>query len=274
LLTVAETFLNSAEFQAATGALSNAEYVEYLYNQALGRGSDVEGKAYWVDQLDSGTQSRADLLVGFSESNEHRSLTADLVAQGFFETDDAYQAIALLYDSFNGRKPDESGLIFYGEAVKNGTQTLAPIADDFAGSAEFQSATSGMKNGELVDFMYQNTLDRMPDAGGRAYYVNQLDSGMMDLGDILLDFSQSFKHYNLLAADITNGIALADTSNTATITTTDVESTKIALEPEPFSAAAFEQGATGSDMSFAGLASMDIGLELLLDNSRLAVHAF
>lgn len=209
LLSIAQGFLASAEFQAATGSLSNAQYVEYLYQNALGRASDAGGRAYWVGQLDSGAQSRADLLVGFSESGEHRQLTAGLVGQGLFETDDAYQAIALLYDSFNQRRPDEQGLVFYGEAVKNGTFTLAQIADQFAGSAEFRAATSGMSNAQIVDFMYLNTLDRLPDAEGRAYYINQLETGAMDLGDVLLDFSQSREHYNLLAPFITRGIAIA-----------------------------------------------------------------
>ena len=39
----------------------------------------------------------------------------------------AKKAVALLYDSFNQRRPDEEGLVFYGEAIKNGTLSLVPI---------------------------------------------------------------------------------------------------------------------------------------------------
>lgn len=203
---VARGFLNSPEFQARTGSLSNADYVEFLYQNALGRASDPGGKAYWVGQLNAGAD-RADLLMGFSESVEHRGLTASLVAQGFFNTDDAYQAVALLYDSFAGRQPDPGGLITWAEAIRSGAQSLDQVADQFAASAEFRGLTAGMTNGQIVEFMYQNTLDRASDPGGLAYWTGRLNAGM-DRGDLLIAFSQSQEHFFLLGPQITNGIDL------------------------------------------------------------------
>ncbi|WP_156362442.1 M57 family metalloprotease [Sphingomonas sp. Leaf208] len=201
---VASDFLNSSEFQQATGALSNGAFADYVYQNALGRVADAGGKAYYTNLLDNGG-SRADLLIGFSESTEHRSLTANTVAQGYFNTDDNYQAVALLYDSFAGRKPDASGLIYYAERLKTGTLTLTQAANDFASSAEFTQATNGFSNGQLVDYMYRNTLDREADAGGKAYYTTALDNGF-GKGALLLEFSQSQEHYNYLAGSIIAGI--------------------------------------------------------------------
>jgi hypothetical protein len=184
--------------------LSNADYVEFLYQNALGRASDPGGKAAWVNQLNNGAD-RADLLIGFSESPEHRGLTAELVSKGFFNTDDAYQAVALLYDSFAGRLPDAGGLVNWAEALKSGAMTLAQVASGFANSAEFQNLTSGMSHSQLVDFMYQTSLDRGADSGGKAGWVNALDAGMSD-GDLLIGFSQSTEHFFLLGSHITNGI--------------------------------------------------------------------
>lgn len=202
---VATAFLNSAEFQAATGHLSNADYVEFLYQSALGRASDAAGKAHWVGQLESGAMDRADILIGFSESPEHRNLTATLVEQGFFDTDDAYQTIALFYDSFAGRLPDEAGLVHWAEALKSGAMTLDQVADGFAYSKEFQNLIAGMTNAELVEFMYQNTLGRASDPAGAAYWIDRLDNGM-DHGDLLIGFSQSEEHFHLIGTSITNGI--------------------------------------------------------------------
>ena len=201
---VASDLLNSGEFQAVTGSLSNGAFVDYVYQRALGRGADAGGKAYYTNLLDSGG-SRADLLVNFSESTEHRGLTIDAVAQGFFNTDDSYQAVALLFDSFAGRKPDAGGLIYYAEQLKAGSLTLAQAANDFATSAEFQQATNGFSNGQLVDYMYRNTLDREADAGGRTYYTNALDGGLSK-GALLLEFSQSQEHFNYLTESIIGGI--------------------------------------------------------------------
>ena len=68
-----------------------------------------------------------------------------------------------------------------------------------------------MTNAQLVDFMYVNTLHRLPDSEGRAYWVQQLETGKLTLGGLLLYFFQSSEHYQLLIADITNGIALIET---------------------------------------------------------------
>ena len=204
LATVANSFVVSAEFQAVTGGVSNAAFVDYVYSQALGRGADEGGKAYWTGRLDAGL-SRGELLIGFSESAEHRAATAGMVAQGYFDTDDAYQAVALLYDSFVGRRPDTDGLVFWSEQVKSGSRTLAQVAGEFAASAEFAGATRGMSNTQLVDFMYQNTLDRAADGGGRAFWAGQLDNGL-SRGDLLLAFSQSGEHASLLARYIIGGI--------------------------------------------------------------------
>ena len=43
-------------------AQSDARYVDYAYQTALGRSADAEGKAYWLDELQSGHIDRATLL--------------------------------------------------------------------------------------------------------------------------------------------------------------------------------------------------------------------
>jgi hypothetical protein len=204
---VAEGFLTSGEFFAATGGLSNAQFVDYVYHHTLGRDADADGRAFYIGVLDAGA-ARVDMLLDFSESAEHQTRTAELTGYGYFETDDRYQAVALFYDSFVGRLPDAGGLVYYGDLLKRGEITLAQMADDFAGSAEFKGATAGKSNGELVDFMYANTLDRLPDAEGRAYYVDRLEHGLT-LGGLLLEFAQSAEHYQLLGPQIWSGIDLA-----------------------------------------------------------------
>lgn len=204
LLGVANDLTGSAEFQAATGGLSNAQFVDHVYRQALARAPDAGGQAYYVGQLDAG-RSRGSFVVELSESAEHRGLTADLVAQGYFNTDDTYQAIALLYDGFAGRLPDAGGLVYYAERVKSGQMTLEQVTADFAGSAEFAAAIRGKDNGQIVDYLYQNTLDRLPDPGGRAFYVDQLDRGGSAAG-VLQDVALSAEHYNLFAGYITYGV--------------------------------------------------------------------
>jgi Ca2+-binding RTX toxin-like protein len=264
LNTVAASFLNSPEFQAATGTLSNTAFVDYVYQHALGRGADGAGSSYWTTQLNAGL-ARSSMLIGFSESAEHRTLTTDLVGKGYFDTDDTYQAVALLYDSFTGRLPDAGGLTFWSEQVKTGARTLAQVSNEFAASPEFTAAIAGKTSGQLVDFMYQNTLDRGPDPAGRAFWVDQLDKGLTK-GALLFEFSQSAEHFALKAADIIAGIQVA--GGTASAATEEVRLASVSDDTGTSSDAlmsAFRFGTSDIEATH----SVDHGA--WLDSSRYAV---
>lgn len=204
-LTQLATFLaDSPEFQQATGGLGNVAFVNYIYKTALGREADDAGHAYWVGQLDQGL-SRGSFLVGFSESTEHRDRTTAAVEPGYIQSDDNAQAVALLYDSAVGRLPDMPGLAFWTGELNSGNRSLSQVAQEFASSGEFQAAINGKSNTALVDYMYQNTLDRPADPDGRAFWVNQLNTGLTH-EQLLLSFSQSAEHAVLLAPQIIGGI--------------------------------------------------------------------
>lgn len=204
LLGLANDFLNSPEYQQATGTLSNSQFVEFVYRTALDRQADASGLSYWTSQLDSGVP-RASVLVHFSESAEHRALTAPALEQGYFTTDVHYENAALLYDTALARMPDAGGLTYWAEGLKSGQQTIASEAFAFVHTAEFQAKTAGFSNAQFVDYMYQNTLDRAGDAGGRAYWTAQLDQGLTK-ADLLVHFAFSDEHRALLAPAIDHGI--------------------------------------------------------------------
>ncbi len=72
---VAQSFLASAEFAERYGTdVTNAKYVETLYTNVLGRNYDQSGYNYWLGNLNAGTETRYELLLGFSESIENKSL--------------------------------------------------------------------------------------------------------------------------------------------------------------------------------------------------------
>lgn len=76
-------FLNSAEFQAIYGnATSNADFVNLLYHNVLGRGPDAEGFAHWTSHLDQGIENRVQVVIGFSESLEFRLNTMSWIEGG------------------------------------------------------------------------------------------------------------------------------------------------------------------------------------------------
>ena len=76
---VAQSFLISDEFKERYGDnVSNAEFVETLYINILGRDYDQDGYDYWLGNLNNGVETRYELLLGFSESLENKVLFSEM----------------------------------------------------------------------------------------------------------------------------------------------------------------------------------------------------
>lgn len=56
---------------------SDADWIEFVYNEILERPSDAKGRAYWTDQL-AGGLSRAEMVTFFAESSEYKTQTQTL----------------------------------------------------------------------------------------------------------------------------------------------------------------------------------------------------
>ncbi|MFT8243316.1 DUF4214 domain-containing protein [Roseomonas sp. BN140053] len=83
---VVQSFTGSPEFQALYGTNpGSTEFVQLLYRNSLDRGASQDEINYYVPKLDSGVLSRADVVVGFSESPEHQTITApDITSETTF----------------------------------------------------------------------------------------------------------------------------------------------------------------------------------------------
>lgn len=81
---VSANFIGSVEFQATYGGLNNSQFVTQIYQNVLHRAPDPGGLAFWQNQLDSGTWSRATVLTGFSESNENQANVIGVIQDGAY----------------------------------------------------------------------------------------------------------------------------------------------------------------------------------------------
>lgn len=79
MVQIAQSFLDSNEFSAIYGSLSNAAFVNAMFGSVLGRAPDATGTAYWDAQLGQGA-SRAEVLINFSDSNEHIALVGQITS--------------------------------------------------------------------------------------------------------------------------------------------------------------------------------------------------
>ncbi|HRA35061.1 MAG TPA: DUF4214 domain-containing protein [Acidimicrobiales bacterium] len=73
LIAISEHFAASTEFKNRYGALTNAAFVDLVYQNVLGRAGDKGGVTFWNQQLDGGKRSRGSVMAGFSESPEYRA---------------------------------------------------------------------------------------------------------------------------------------------------------------------------------------------------------
>ena len=80
---VASSFLISDEFKERYGSnVADATYVNNLYQNVLGRSPDASGLIYWLNQLNSGAETRYEVLLGFSESAENKGLFTEMTGFG------------------------------------------------------------------------------------------------------------------------------------------------------------------------------------------------
>ena len=80
---VSMSFLASEEFKKTYGEnVSNSTYVNNLYKNVLGRYPDSDGFWYWHNQLENKIETRHELLLGFAESSENKTIFSEVT--GFF----------------------------------------------------------------------------------------------------------------------------------------------------------------------------------------------
>jgi Ca2+-binding RTX toxin-like protein len=207
LQTVVDGFVGSQEFQTLYGAPDNNGFVNLLYNNVLHRPPDAQGLAGWVSALNSGQDTRAQVVLDFSESQEDIGDSAAAVQKGLWIGDTAAGEAARIYDTVFGRLPDASGLITWTHSLESGT-SLQTAAADFVASAEFQSKYGSLNDNDFVTLLYQNVLHRAPDTAGLNSWLSTLSSGTAR-AQVVLDFSESQEHVADTAPHIDNGIWLA-----------------------------------------------------------------
>ena len=152
---------------------STLETVSALYKNILGRDASNSESAYWVNRIDSGVESVADVVSAFTNSTEAAAHIAPIVN---------------LYFTAFGRVPDSEGLQYWLSAQQNG-MSLNEINQAFVQSSEFTSTHPG-SDSTFLAALYQNAFGRAPDAQGLAYWSAQLANGMTR-GQVLSSISSS-----------------------------------------------------------------------------------
>ena len=165
---------------------NTTDFVKQQYLDFLNREADAGGLAYWVNQINTGAMTRAQVIESFFWSEEFGVRIAPIVR---------------LYFAYFLRIPDYEGLMYWVDAHNNGT-SLGAISDSFAGSEEFQQRYGTLSNEVFVELIYQNILGRAPDPGGYAFWVGELNSGRRTRGQVMIGFSESSEYKGLTSHEV------------------------------------------------------------------------
>lgn len=96
-----------------------------------------------------------------------------------------------LYQAAFDRQPDAAGLATWIKYMDDG-HTLKEVSAMFQQSTEFITKYgTNVSAGDFVTLLYQNVLDRAPDAGGLSTWTNLLDTSQWSRADVLIGFSES-----------------------------------------------------------------------------------
>lgn len=208
-----DVLLGSNEIAGGSGndvlrATSGADVIDggagrdtVIYQQALGNYRVTLGDSFTLvsnrqDSSDSDTLSNIERLH-FSDGTLALNVGAGETAGS------AYR----LYQAAFDRVPDGDGLSYWIDVMDDGL-SLSAVAGYFAQSAEFASLYgSNPSHAELLTLLYNNVLDRAPDAGGQAYWLQVMDQGLAH-SEVLAYFSESQENQIKVQGVIENGIWL------------------------------------------------------------------
>ncbi|MHB0774812.1 glycerophosphodiester phosphodiesterase family protein [Halomonas sp. WWR20] len=118
-----------------------------------------------------------------------------------FATDQA--DISGLYRAFLGRAPQQEERAAWSEASAQGA-SVDDIAQQLAGSAEFQARDDRLEDSEFIESLYLNVLGEPIDEAEAADWQAQLDDGTLERADLAREFVTS-ETYQLNHARIDPG---------------------------------------------------------------------
>ncbi len=100
-----------------------------------------------------------------------------------------------LYEAYFLRVADTGGINYWMDQHRDGA-SLTGIANWFAESDEFENRYGGKPFGDFLDQLYVDVLHRAPDASGKAYWLDLLESGQLTRGSIVIQFTESAEMIN------------------------------------------------------------------------------
>jgi predicted outer membrane repeat protein len=172
--------IGAYEPQVAADASANQVFVEGLYETILNRVADP-GSSGFVKLLDQGG-SPSTVIAFLENSTENRT-----------------NQVNALYHRYLHRNADPAGLQGFIAFLQHGG-TIEQLSQILVSSPEYFQL-HGSTNEAFVNALYIDALDRLPDAGGQAWFMQGLGSGQAQASVAAMVFASAEFQTNLVNTD-------------------------------------------------------------------------
>jgi trimeric autotransporter adhesin len=212
---LANDLMAAAEFKTKYGTtISNLQFVERLYQNALGRAASTAELNTLVGQLNAGTLTRAALVNRVAESTEHLVVgnihavtnnTASGSPVALDHTTDkqiAGDIIRRLYDAALDRAATATEVTTQSQKILSGTKTEAQVAADILALPEFAQKYGTLTNAAFVNQIFLNALGRAPTSAESTFWTGALTANTVSRADLLDGIAQSSEHLAISGASV------------------------------------------------------------------------
>lgn len=110
----------------------------------------------------------------------------ELIQMGFIGR--VYQAVMM-------RNADLDGAVYYRKRLSIDMSPLAMV-EGFVNSSEFQNRYGQLTNGDFINLVYTNVMNRKADEGGYNYWLERLNSEQTSRAELMLGFIDSLEYVN------------------------------------------------------------------------------
>ena len=166
---------------------------QFSHNSFDAKFYNLGGGRYGVQKKGESTIDEITGVSSLQFQDQALSLAND-VAATFNQVkgmDDVSGVVFRLYNAAFARLPDAKGLENWINGNSSGGMTYATSAQEFSSSQEFKNRYgANTTDTQYITTLYNNVLERSPDAAGLANYQGLLANGKTR-GALLLDFSES-----------------------------------------------------------------------------------
>lgn len=208
---LANTLLTSTEFATRYGTLDDAQFINTVYLNTLGRAPSMAEFDAQLDALAAGTLTRADMVADLSQSIEHsvigngrlssNNVDVFLIPPKFERsTDKAYVStlVVSLMDVLFDRPPTTKELKWLSYRLMNGTERLEDLAEEMLSAPGIEAgATTDLYNTNGMAFVaqaYRNGLGRTATTEESQTWFDNLDNGIVTKAQFVAALAQSIDY--------------------------------------------------------------------------------